>query len=264
MVLDDDNISRLTPERMRPVISCKVDGIRTIMSAFAANDVECVVLFSSAASALGNPSQSNYSAANAFLDAYAAYLCGRGYRAITVNLGVVEDVGILALDYRLRLLLTAKGFSGGLSTMNIAQSLEMLVKDSYNNRSSASSHSFASPQFILGSFDWSQVSTSYTNLTTRFVHLIDHTILDAANASSHSDSFTLESLTQSIAQLLGVKSDKLDSKEPLTRHGLDSLLAVELSSVLKKRFAIQSSQMELLGGLTVDDLYHRGLQNTAA
>ena len=94
----------------------------------------------------------------------------------------------------------------------------------------------------------------YPILTTRFAHLVDHTAdCSSSSASDAASAVTIDSLRALIAGMLGLSGDQLDVSEPLTRQGLDSLLAVELSATLKKRCGgLNVSQMELLGGMSVE------------
>ena len=256
MVLDDDPIPRLTEARLSSVIACKVDGAVNLIAAFPAADVSFAVFFSSAASVLGNPSQANYAAANAFLDAFAFRLTAAGYRARTINLGVVSDVGVLAEDYKLRQLLLLKGFAGGLTSLGVCHAVEAVVRDVREERR-VEVERMQSQQQLLGAFDWDAVVSSYPILHSRFAHLVDHTLSQqtAAASASGDTAASLDTVRALVAGLLGVAVDKLDVTEALTRQGLDSLLAVELSAVLKKRLSCNLSQMELLGGMSVEAIW---------
>jgi NADP-dependent 3-hydroxy acid dehydrogenase YdfG/acyl carrier protein len=246
MVLDDAPISKLNIQRIENVMQCKVQGAINLLQSIPDDRLEYVIFFSSAASTFGNPSQANYSAANTFLDSYAYQLATSSRKKVrVVNLGLVEDVGILAEDWKLKQILTAKGFAGGLTSTGVAQLVDhaFLVndKDQY--------------QMLYGNFQMEDLIRSYPLLKTRLEHLIDHTISNTnggSSTSSNTNEVTIESLTAYISTLLATSN--LDATESLTVQGVDSLLAVELSAGLKKQFGLAVSQLALLGGLSVKQI----------
>ena len=249
MVLEDDVLPKQTPARFAPVLACKIDGIRNMVGAFPKQDVAFVVMYSSVSSVLGNPAQSNYAAGNGFLDSYAFWLQAQGYVAKTVNLGSIEDVGVLAEDYKLRMVLSMKGFAGGLTSFGVCQITDLMLRD---NRYA---------QYVHGAVDWTTVCESYPIMAARFNHLIDYTAANSSGAGSADNAVTLTALSACIAGLLEMPADKIDNKEAITRQGLDSLLAVELSATLKKKFGVVVSQMELLGGMSVEDVFKHAQAN---
>jgi len=244
MVLEDDIIPKQTPARFERSIQPKIAGIRNMVNAFEKSEIDFVISFSSVSSVLGNPAQSNYAAGNGFLDSYSFWLRAQGIKAKTVNLGSIEDVGVLAEDYKLRMILNMKGFAGGLTSYGVCQIIDAMLRDDRYT------------QFVHGAIDFASCCSDYPIMNSRFQHLIDWTAVHSAGGSSSDNSVTLEVLSATIGALLEIPADKVDNKESIARLGLDSLMAVELSSTLKKKFGIILSQMELLGGMSIEDVYN--------
>ncbi|MFC5288697.1 SDR family NAD(P)-dependent oxidoreductase [Actinokineospora guangxiensis] len=92
-VLDDATVATLTDERALRVMAPKVLGTVLLTELAAEADL---VLFGSAAGLLGSAGQSPYSAANAFIDAWAHHLSRTGRRALSLDWGAWSGVGMAA------------------------------------------------------------------------------------------------------------------------------------------------------------------------
>ncbi|KUO05624.1 type I polyketide synthase [Streptomyces caeruleatus] len=93
-VLDDATIANQTDERVLRVLGPKVLG--TALLTELTPDADDFVLFASAAGLLGSAGQSPYSAANAFLDAWAHHLSLRDRRALSLDWGAWAGVGMVS------------------------------------------------------------------------------------------------------------------------------------------------------------------------
>lgn len=94
-VTDDGALHRQSWPRFEKVMASKVQGSWNLHLLSQDRELDFFVLFSSAASLLGNAGQANYAAANAFQDALAGYRASLRLSALSVNWGPWET-GIAA------------------------------------------------------------------------------------------------------------------------------------------------------------------------
>ncbi len=95
-VLDDEMIVEQDMDRFAKVMAPKAKGAWNLHQFSADVTLDFFVMFSSAASIMGNPGQSSYAAANAFLDALVSFRRARGLVASTINWGPWAQVGMAA------------------------------------------------------------------------------------------------------------------------------------------------------------------------
>ncbi len=121
-VLNDRTIGQQRWELFEPVLAPKVQGSWNLHDATRTRLLDFFVLFSSAASTLGNAGQSNYAAANSFMNALARYRRTLGLCATSICWGPWAQVGMAATGERPGLQMARNGILGidpteGISTL---------------------------------------------------------------------------------------------------------------------------------------------------
>ncbi|MFG3410482.1 SDR family NAD(P)-dependent oxidoreductase, partial [Streptomyces sp. NPDC048142] len=91
--LDNGLIETLTPERLHTVLRPKVDGAWNLHELTRDMDLRAFVLCSSTVGVFGGPGQSNYAAANAFLDALAQHRRAQHRPGLSIAWGLWEPAG---------------------------------------------------------------------------------------------------------------------------------------------------------------------------
>ena len=120
-VLDDGMLMHQSPKRFLKVAGPKVSGAWNLHIQTKDLPLDFFVLFSSVASIIGSPGQSNYAAANAFMDGLAHHRKHQGLVATSINWGPWSDVGMAASDVVLQRLM-----KDGWQPMNASQGCDFI------------------------------------------------------------------------------------------------------------------------------------------
>ncbi|MFI4962860.1 MAG: SDR family NAD(P)-dependent oxidoreductase, partial [Legionellales bacterium] len=140
-VLDDGIFSEQTLERFEKVFNTKALGALNLHEATKEIPLDCFILFSSIASSMGSPGQTNYSAANSFLDQLAAHRHQQGLPALSIQWGPWLEAGMAAN-------LVAEHARKGLKALKTTEGLFAL---------NAALHS-ALPTIQIAHIDWNTIA----------------------------------------------------------------------------------------------------------
>jgi malonyl CoA-acyl carrier protein transacylase len=243
-VLDDGILLQQDWERFTRVMAPKVKGAWHLHELTQTLSLDFFVVFSSAASLLGSPGQGNYAAANAFMDALIHYRRFWGLPGVTINWGPWGNVGMAAsLNPRQQARLAAQG----ISTIAPEQGLQVLMQV------------LNSPLSQVGvlPFEWSV----FTRQLGAGRHLpLFAELIDEVRSPSHPESpaqqpellqrlqevpagdresFLITYLQGRVAKVMGLPSSDLDPQESLHTMGLDSLMAVELTGMIRTELQVE-------------------------
>ncbi|KAG8164291.1 hypothetical protein KVR01_006209 [Diaporthe batatas] len=100
MVLDDRSFSQMDIETWTRVMRPKTLGSSNLDKVFNQKDLEFFIMTSSFAAIGGHAGQSNYAAANMFMNGLAANRRQRGLAGSVLNIGVIYGIGLLAREQR--------------------------------------------------------------------------------------------------------------------------------------------------------------------
>lgn len=231
-------------------------------------DLDFFILLSSVSGVVGNPGQSNYAAGCTFQDALARHRSQRGQKAISIDLGVMRSIGIVAETERLQQHFQS---SKGLIQVEEAEFLSLLdicCDPSYRPEghrcqmvvgletpASLLARSLEPPEVLQR-----PLFARFSQLPGRSGGSSDGTAggVDAARLFRQAESVAeraqvvVEALSKRLARTLSIKLEDVDTHQALHAYGVDSLIAVELRSWLGKEFAADVPVFEIVSGKTIE------------
>lgn len=259
-VLDDAAIPGLTPARLDIVSRPKMEGALTLARLADTHELDLFVLFSSAASILGNPGQANYAAANTFLDTLAADLRGRGIKALSIGWGPWSQSGMASAGR------IASGFERvGIHALSANQGRLALEHALTSGLAHVCAITCDWDRYVVQSSNGSGDGSGRTDL---FRHLVaaPPAMPTVSPASSLADAlakagpqerqhqlFTL--VLDSVTEALSFTgADEIIPDQPLKEQGLDSLAALGVRAALGEALGRSFPVALVFEHPTVEDL----------
>ncbi len=252
MVLDDGSIPEIDYDRYMKVFVPKALGCWLLHEATLNMELDHFVNYSSISAIYGNPGQVSYVGANSFLDNFAHYRRSLGLPAMTINWGVIGDVGFVARSGNVGGLLYKQGWKA----FSLQQACEVLEQMLLTNP----------VQRVATDSDWEMIGGFFPHSATssRFEHLVNEKELAGGSGVGSADDalktaileakddekqeIFLARLKDTFGRVIGTTADKLDSNEPVTKYGLDSLMANQIRNWIQSNVGIDYSMMKIMRG----------------
>lgn len=230
-VLDDGILSGMSRQRFATVMRPKVVGAWVLHQLTEALPIDFFVMCSSAASVFGAPGQSNYSAANTYLDALAAYRRSRGLPAISINWGPWAATGMSARSSRGTS--GVESLSPDLATKILSRCLQhpegqlLVMRANWDTLA----RQFKRTPMILTDLLPSQKATSHRpSMQDRLQKL----------SSEQRREWLTGYVQEKVAEVLRLASaDLVPLRQGFFDMGMDSLLAVELKNNLQSELGVE-------------------------
>ncbi|WP_220701755.1 type I polyketide synthase [Brenneria goodwinii] len=263
-VLDDSPIAALDNQRLAPVLAAKAHAARQIHERLVeAGRQSFLLLYSSAAAALGSAGQAAHALASAYLDglAYAEAAKGDENRVMVVSLawgawgetGRAADAGLqerLAED-GMGLLSDAEGL------WHLEQALSRAAPYRLAMRVRPERLDDARSQLLgLRQLEFPQSAAAMTPGDTPAAAAPQHTpAADLPPAKLADAGIVAQWLAGQIATQLRLdEPGRLSPRRDLVQLGLDSLLFLELSSTIQRRLGVRIDAEQAYRDLTIDGL----------
>ncbi|HYB36145.1 MAG TPA: type I polyketide synthase [Mycobacterium sp.] len=247
-VIDDNLVATFSRESLERVWAPKVGGALRLHEVTSTRQLDWWVGFSSVASLLGSPGQGAYACANAWLDALVAWRRASGLPATAINWGQWSDVGI-ARSLTL-------GVLDPITPVEGIEALESLVGGNLARvgvaRLRLDRAAAAFPEIRgLGYF---------ARLVEELDALSEGGDWPGPDALRELDPVEAQRtvtarLRQRISAIMGYPDDSaIQTNQPLTELGMDSLMAVRIRNTVRGDFGVEPPVALLLQGATLADL----------
>ena len=239
-VLSDGVIENQTWDRFEQVLWPKVLGAWHLHQATGTRDLDLFVLFSSGIGVVGNPGQSNHSAANAFLDQLAAHRRGQGLSGQAIAWGAWSGIGE-AEEQRERIKRRFDHTAAEWITPEQGiEALDRLVRqDATAPMVTATDWSIVAEEFGTRTpfFDELRVATKVRRRKTEEPAVSSDLMAQLRGAPSEEKRHRLEAFIQQELQAVLHLPSPPSAAVGFFDLGMDSLMAVELRNRLNRAFA---------------------------
>ncbi|XP_054129440.1 mycocerosic acid synthase-like [Melozone crissalis] len=241
VAIHDGHLEVLKLADFHKVLSPKVAGTLNLHWATRDQELDYFVCYSSVASFLGNATQTNYAAANSFLDLFCLYRRNCGLSGQAINWGAL-NLGILLNQDLIQSILESKG----VDILQVHEIHDYLRKTLLINN----------PQQSVAKLNfhtlYHHVFRQIISLKSRFVTLMSEDYMnkmETAEEAEVPETAFLKSedyITSLVSDLTGVNADELTMDTPLSSLGMDSMLAMTIQNRVFRERKVDIPVVKLL------------------
>lgn len=259
-----DLFARMSLEDYNDVMRPKVDGIWNLHNALSKVDLDFFIMLSSVVGIAGDPSQAAYVSASVFQDTFADFRNHQGLPAVTLDLGKVVDIGIVAEKF-----LARRGVRGlwsrDLREGEVMAMIESAIVSPLRPRGLGS--------VIIGLKDWTETAdpvfqaplfshfrraglkTSRKNdaETPNAIPRIRETLRYAESLEEAAQKVCAE-LIPKTSNLLMIPIEDISASKSMSDYGMDSLVAVEMRNWLLRELDAALPVLDLMANISLQEL----------
>ncbi|KAJ4011786.1 hypothetical protein NW752_004187 [Fusarium irregulare] len=239
MVLRDTIFDQMSFEDYTTAVRPKVMGTWNLHNHFIRHSLSFFIILSSFVGVGGNGGQANYAAGGAFEDAVSRHRAAAGLPSVTIDLGAVKEIGYLTENETVAGRLAKLGYKA-LGEKEVLELVEAAIKKPLRDTESAQIVTG-----ILGS-EWGNAPwandprfavlkpvTSTTTSQAGVKVAVDlKTQLVTTTTLREGTEMIVTGIVRKISDMFSAVEDEIDVHAPLSRYGVDSLVAVEIRNWL--------------------------------
>ncbi|HRI69423.1 MAG TPA: beta-ketoacyl reductase, partial [Polyangium sp.] len=239
-VLADKTVLDIGEEEFFKAVDPKVFGAWNLHEATKKLPLDFFVMYSSAATLLGSPGQSNYAAANAFLDALCQSRMATGLPGMSIEWGAFSDVGMAAASDMRGNRITAQG-GDSFTPSEGNQLLERMLQHPRPEvgliRLDLQRMQTLAPHVTRGPY----LKELFAPLPTPEPSPQTNRLLDeVTNATPDERIILLEThVLEQVGRVLRLDPSRIDRLAPFSTLGMDSLMSLELRNRLEPTLGIR-------------------------
>ncbi|OAA35189.1 Beta-ketoacyl synthase [Metarhizium rileyi] len=267
MILRDGLFERMTHEQWTESTRPKVQGTWNLHEQIPSADF--FITLSSFAGVFGSRGQSNYAAAGAYEDALAHFRTSLGQRAITIDLGIMRDVGVLAeqgitdylreweepfgiREHEFHALIKSAIMS---ATEPPTERSVVQIPTGLATARSAQAAGISTP-FYFDDARFSILAQTRTAAGASSANADDgkvsiRTQLSQAQSVAEAASAVQTVLLERVAKTLQSSVSEIDPSQPLHSYGVDSLVAVETVKWMFKTLEAKLTVFDVLSNVSI-------------
>ena len=235
MVIEDKTLAGLDAESFGRVLAPKCDGAWNLHA--LGLPLDFFVMCSSVVSLIGSAGQGSYAAANSFLDSLAHYRRGLGLPALTINWGLLGEIGYVSRNAGLKSVLESSGFIG-LRPDEVTSALGRLLGST-----------LCQAGIVRVNWETAARHNPFLSASARFENLVQapgfstpegsgfRARMEALPTNKRPEAMLAE-LREQLAFVLRATPSSLDVQAPLNALGLDSLMSLELTTRMEKELGL--------------------------
>jgi acyl carrier protein len=223
------------------------------------------IFFSSLSGIYGSVSQSNYASGCTFQDAFARSRATKGERVLSLDIGWMRTIGIIAETEKYQMSRKTSGDMGQIESEELISALELCCDPAYP----------LSPencQLLLGVLtpvDYIKTGRPLPALLQRPLFsgysqsitgaqqgdgieaLEPGYLFQQASTTEERVDVVIRSLAEKLARALDISAEEVSRSKVLSDYGVDSLMATELREWIGKQFKATVAVFDIMSGTTI-------------